>query len=623
MEKSTLAWWARRGAASVAVAVVIAAPAIATAQTLVLDPLSASLPGVPGTSADLLTPSGPLPAAPPPGMGVPATTLGLLPGDVIDAISYGNDGPPGATIYFSVTRATTGAPGVFLPDAFSESVTFLPPLTQPEAASDIFSILDPACGAFPPFHTQVADGNGAPLGPLPCYPGFGLGLTELSPLPGPPFNDDVSAFDWSAPGVYAPACVGFSLAPGSPTLTGANPLLPPGAEPGDILVSCAGPSLFTFMPAAALGLVSAGPGCAPPLCDDVDALSISFPAGGTVLFSLAAGSPSLVGCAYSSADLLGWAVPPLAPCAPAALPAGAIGLLPGDDVNALEVAANLCPVVPFGDLDGDGVGLCDNCPATFNPDQGDSDFDGIGDDCDPCTDLDGDGAGSPGFPANLCPLDLCPFIPGPNLDGDGDSLADECDNCPLIANPAQADGDFDGAGDVCDACPHVAFTAPVAMTGVKKVILGYGGSGPGSGDDKPKVVKAEFTTGASFNPATTDDVHVTLTNTTTSATLFAAALTQASALWVQPNPAKNNWKYKDPAAVPVAGVKVAKLKESPNASTNYQFKLVGKGTNIAGPLAPADDLHLILEIETGGVGVCFDTTVTTCINKPTKDLCTP
>jgi hypothetical protein len=76
-----------------------------------------------------------------------------------------------------------------------------------------------------------------------------------------------------------------------------------------------------------------------------------------------------------------------------------------------------------GDYEGDGVGnACDNCPAVNNPSQSDLDHDGIGDGCDTCMDLDGDGYGNPGYPANTCTLD----------------------NCPAAANPTQADGDFAG-----------------------------------------------------------------------------------------------------------------------------------------------------------------------------------
>jgi hypothetical protein len=35
-------------------------------------------------------------------------------------------------------------------------------------------------------------------------------------------------------------------------------------------------------------------------------------------------------------------------------------------------------------------------------------------------------------------------------DGDGDTVPDEFDNCPLVSNPDQLDTDMDGAGNVCD-----------------------------------------------------------------------------------------------------------------------------------------------------------------------------
>lgn len=142
------------------------------------------------------------------------------------------------------------------------------------------------------------------------------------------------------------------------------------------------------------------------------------------------------------------------------------------------------------DDDKDGViNWEDNCPKVSNPKikminpktgreeimQSDKDYDGIGDACDNCVDIqnndqqdtnqnnqwdiceDMDGDGRQSYKDN-CPLDNNPDQADKNNDGIGDLCDDtdqdgiraSVDNCPYVYNPEQLDSDNDKRGDKCD-----------------------------------------------------------------------------------------------------------------------------------------------------------------------------
>jgi hypothetical protein len=232
----------------------------------------------------------------------------------VDAISDGLDPVLGPHLdHFSVSPGSAGAPGSGVD---SEFVGDTPPGALPGHASDIFIA---GLGLAPGVNMVAPAGFGYTLG-------TGTGDEANAGLINP--GDNVSSLEL----LGASSFVFFSLAPGSPTLAGI------GATAADILVKVlAGPPIppVIALPGAMLGL---------PPGTDMDALALFAPAGvfggaGTIEYSLTSATAGLAG--VSGADVLGLPVGPPAVAVVHAAPA--IGLLPSDDLDALDVGSTAIP----------------------------------------------------------------------------------------------------------------------------------------------------------------------------------------------------------------------------------------------------------------------------------------
>jgi hypothetical protein len=248
---------------------------------------------------------------------VPKINLGLIVGDELDALASGNDAVQlNNIIYFSVCRSSLGIPGPSTPlDVNGQAI-----LNQ--QAGDVFVTIDAVGTAVVPQGINMLQNNQNYYGEIPL----------ISPLVGNVGNlqdnlDAVSLEEYDLNGdQITDRATFFSLAAGSASLGG-------GVSAADILISSAGSGTFNvFANSSQMGLM---------VDDDLDALVLldldqngTASVGDMGLFSLAPGSPTLVGLGASSADVF---LTTFNGTSAVRYTAASLGLLFEDNVDALEV----------------------------------------------------------------------------------------------------------------------------------------------------------------------------------------------------------------------------------------------------------------------------------------------
>ncbi len=295
----------------------------ADAQTFSVENSSLDVVGGVPPGDDILSPS--FAAGVPPGLVLPGISASGLLVDV-DGFSFGRQfefNPQTAVIDFSVDAFATGLP-------FSGSGVDVQAMASPpgggEQNYDVYRTNLLTGGGT---NVQIHDGDGIPV-PGPPFGVAPLGMLEPQIVIANPIHPGVDGYDSrSTPGrnIYWSWESRF------------NPPPPGSASGADVLISLAAPGYdgagTIFAPSFALGLDSGGP-------DDIDALEVfDFgtiglfePGLDLILFSLDPLSPSLGLFGVSPGDVLASSG---GGTFGVAIPAGALGLTPIDNLTALSV----------------------------------------------------------------------------------------------------------------------------------------------------------------------------------------------------------------------------------------------------------------------------------------------
>ncbi|MCW5891201.1 MAG: DUF4215 domain-containing protein [bacterium] len=193
-------------------------------------------------------------------------------------------------------------------------------------------------------------------------------------------------------------------------------------------------------------------------------------------------------------------------------------------------------------------------------------------------------------------------------DTDGDTVCDELDNCPGVANPTQADGDGDGHGDACDPCtnlgPAVASKTALVLDKLlapagddKLSFTSFFAAVPGAADIDPLAAGVRFLI-ADASGALPVDV-----------TIPGGAYVAAEKAGWKVNGAATAWTYKNAGTIvpTIGGITTVQIKRFPAKPGTLKVKVLGKNGSYgvaALPLLPT----IVLDPPVAETGLCGEAT---------------
>ena len=141
-----------------------------------------------------------------------------------------------------------------------------------------------------------------------------------------------------------------------------------------------------------------------------------------------------------------------------------------------------------------------------------------------------------------------------------------------------------------------------------QIKLKYLASGPGFGDDRPELNKSTFNAAAigTFDPQNVHSVHLTFLNDTSGLTMWSTSVPPSTTLWsvVTLPSGVIRYTYNDPAAT--FAIKKMQILAYPGGLMIIKYARAVNQSIVNVPAPTVDGARAIVQIESGGAGLCAE-----------------